>query len=233
MLKSIHAFFTIPHYVLGFLALLSFWIPAVVRKGGRAHRIAGIAFVVSMLLTALTSFIMAGAVLADPTLIHPHRSARSSQIAAVFLSYLGVVSVAIVHNGWALVRLKRDTAGLRAIWRVGLNYAALAGSVGMLGYGLLGGVPLLAAMSPVGFLTARGYLGAIKHIDANQKTAWLTEHIGAMITGGIAVHTAFLAGGGTRFLPAWIGELGWWVWLVPTAIGVPLTIWTQRAYQKK
>ena len=55
-----------------------------------------------------------------------------------------------------LVRLKRDTAGLRAIWRVGLNYAALAGSVGMLGYGLLGGVPLLAAMSPVGFLTARG-----------------------------------------------------------------------------
>jgi hypothetical protein len=232
MIHAVHGLSAVPHYVLGFLALLCFWVPVVARKGGRVHRVAGVGFVISMLLTALTSFLMAGAALADPVLIHPHRSPGSSRVIALFLAYLGVVSVVMVHNGWAVVRLKRQPARLRAGWRVGINYAALVGSAAMLLFGLWRGAPLLAAMSPIGVLTAKSYLDTLKALDTGDKAAWLREHIGAMCTGGIAVHTAFIAGGGARFLPAWVGGLGWWVWLVPTAVGVPLTILAQRALLK-
>jgi hypothetical protein len=232
MLKNVHALSAVPHYVLGFLALLCFWVPVVARKGGKVHRVAGVGFVISMLLTALTSFLMAGAALLDPALIHPHRSPESSRVAALFLSYLGVVSVVMVHNGWAVVRLKRQPARLRAGWRVGLNVVALISAAAMLLYGFLRGAPLLCAMSPIGFLVGRSYLNTLKAFDAGIKTAWLHEHIGAMCTGGIAVHTAFIAGGGARFLPAWVGGLGWWVWLVPTAVGVPLLVRAQRALLK-
>ena len=45
-------------------------------------------------------------------------------------------------------------------------------------------------------------------------------HLEGMIGGGIGIHTAFVAGGGTRFLPKFLLDLGWIAWVLPSILGI-------------
>lgn len=216
------------HVALGFVSLAAFWAPLVVIKGGRAHRRIGMIFHGAMLGLAVSALGLSAFSLSDPERWHPNRSAQASQISAIFLGYLAVVTLVIVHNGVASVRWRRTPARWSDPWRRGLNHAATAASVAALAGGLALGAPVIAAMSPVGFAVARGWTTLIAEADAPR--AWLRAHIGATLAGGIAVHTAFLAGGGERFLPDAVLGLGLWAWLAPTAIGVPAMILVTRRF---
>jgi hypothetical protein len=64
--------------------------------------------------------------------------------------------------------------------------------------------------------------------------AWWYEHMGAMLGGGIAFHTAFLVLGLQRLLALPLMGTAMVVpWLLPTVIGLPtIAIWT-RYYRRK
>lgn len=226
-MKTLHALLMWPHIGLGFVALVAFWVPVATKKGGVAHRSAGRVFNASMLAVSFSAFGMSALSLSLPELIHEGVPVERVRTFALFLSYLGLVSVVIVHNGWATARRHRDPTALLRPWRRALNIGLIVASAASVIYGVVTSSIVMAALSPVGFLTGKSWLDFEKRID--EPRAWFFEHMSAMLAGGIAVHTAFLAGGGTRFLPDAISSLGWKMWLAPTAVGVPaIIIWSKR-----
>jgi hypothetical protein len=52
-----------------------------------------------------------------------------------------------------------------------------------------------------------------------------------MIGSGIALHTAFIAGGGSRFMPNFIQELGWVSWVIPTLLFQPILLGLKRKWR--
>ncbi len=216
------------HVLLGFVSLVAFWLPVFARKGGRNHRRIGMVFMAAMVGTSLSAFVLAGLSLSAPLVFHPARSEQTSRLVAMFLGYLAFVTLVIVHNATAAVWHKRDLATLSQPWRRYLNHGATAASALSLGFGIWASAPVLAAMSPVGFAVSAGWSRFLREAPTDPK-AWLREHIGATLSGGIAVHTAFIAGGGTKFLPEFVASLGVFGWVLPTLIGVPaITIWSRR-----
>lgn len=230
-MKTLHTLLMWPHIGLGFVALAAFWVPVATKKGASVHQWAGRVFNASMLAVSFSAFGMSAASLTAPDTIHPGVSVERVRTVALFLGYLGLVSVVIVHNGWVTARRHRDPDSLRAPWRRALNIGLIVASAASVVYGVMTSSIVMAALSPVGFLTGKGWLEFTKKID--EPRAWFFEHMSSMLAGGIAVHTAFLAGGGTRFLPAFFTELGWKMWLLPTAIGVPAIILWSRHYRRQ
>jgi hypothetical protein len=89
------------------------------------------------------------------------------------------------------------------------------------------------ALSPIGFLIGLGDLGFARR-PYPSPMAWWYEHMGSMLGGGVAFHTAFLVLGAGRL--SGISINGAWAmvpWLLPTIVGVPASeIWT-RYYRRK
>ena len=64
--------------------------------------------------------------------------------------------------------------------------------------------------------------------------AWWYEHMGSMIGGGIAFHTAFLVlGAGRLFGLQLTGASAAILWILPTIIGLPATAIWVRYYRRK
>ena len=170
---------------------------------------------------------MASVTLLAPHLAHPGAAPERARSGAIFLSYLGVVSIIVVANGLAFARHKRDPTALLSTPRRALNWTGIALSLVVLGLGIWRSEIVLIAMSPVGLLASRKYPTHARAV-ADDPRAWMVGHMSAMLVAGIAVHTAFLAGGGRTFLPDFLADLGWWLWLVPTFVGTPAILWVER-----
>jgi hypothetical protein len=220
------------HIVLGFLALGSFWVPLLLKKGSRGHRAVGRVFLTSMAGLGLSGLLLSGATLLDPIGHKPNQDPEVARTGAIFLGYLAVVTLVIVHNARAALVQIPTPERWREPWRLALQWVSVGSAIGLVGLALWRGVPLLAAMAPVGLAVA-GIWRTLLRDPATPRQAGLRAHIGSTLSGGIAVHTAFLAGGGARFLPEVVSDLGLIAWLLPTAVGVPAMILYQRSLQVK
>jgi hypothetical protein len=97
----------------------------------------------------------------------------------------------------------------------------------MIGLGIIARQPLFLFMSPIGFLIGFGNLQFARR-PYPTPMAWWYEHMGSMLGGGIAFHTAFLVLGAGRLFGFQLdGPKAIVLWLLPTLVGVPATgIWT-------
>lgn len=225
------------HVVFGFIGLAAFWIPIFTRKGAVNHVRFGKVYVWSAYV------VLGGAALAlmvrfadlyqqgigpteQPTLF----------AFLVFLGYLTLVTFVTIRHGMQVLRNKRDPAAMRTPLNLALACAAIAASAGIILYGLVLSPPnalLLFALSPIGFGVGAGNLRYIRKPPVSGRS-WMYEHLGAMLGGGIAFHTAFAVFGASQLFD--IGLTGWAAvipWVLPAAIGIPATfIWT-RHYRRK
>jgi hypothetical protein len=136
-----------------------------------------------------------------------------------------------VYHGKRVIETRHQPDALRTPFHTLLSGLALAGGVGMLILGIAVKNPIFAALSPIGLLIGFGQLGFARQ-PYPTPMAWWYEHMGAMLGGGIAFHTAFLVLGLNRVaqLP---GALAVVPWLLPTIVGIPASaIWT-RYYKRK
>jgi hypothetical protein len=103
----------------------------------------------------------------------------------------------------------------------------------MIAVGIMAGQPVLLFMSPIGFLIGFGQLQFARKPYATPM-AWWYEHMGAMLGGGIAFHTAFLVLGAGRLIGLrFDGMAGVIPWILPSLIGIPVReIWV-RYYKRK
>src|SRR5262245_58493256 len=198
------------HVVAGIIGLAAFWTPAVARKGGALHIKAGRIFYWMTCAIAVTGLVMGAAMLVDPLGIRlqgrtvaPERAAAiASQIRLTvpFLLYLVIITFAPVHHGVRVLETRRQPERLRTPFHTALSVSAIGAAAAMVGLAAWFRQPIFAALSPIGFLLGTGHLKYARQPLASPM-AWWYEHMGAMLGGGIAFHTAFLVLGAGRLLP--------------------------------
>jgi hypothetical protein len=122
---------------------------------------------------------------------------------------------------------------MRTPFHTGLAILAIALGAGMIVLAAVAREPVFAALSPIGFLAGRGNLRFARQPYAS-KMAWWYEHMGSMLAGGIAFHTAFLVVGAGRLLGVQLTGFAAVVpWIVPSLIGIPATMAWVGYYRRK
>ena len=229
--------FVTVHVATGFVGLGAFWIPLFARKGGRAHVRAGRVF------TWCAYVVTVSAVIASAGRIVYYRGLGIGVAEqperygfALFLGYLGVVTFATVRQAMRVVATRREPEKLRTPFHEALGWASIAGSVTVAAFALGAWSdvsPILLGLSPIGIFTGRSMLRLMRDPRA-RRMSWFYSHLGSMLGGGIAFHTAF-AVFGARSLWGYelAGPLAAVPWVLPTAVGIPaIVVWT-RYYRRR
>jgi hypothetical protein len=155
------------------------------------------------------------------------RVVEQSRVLGTFLLYLGIVTLAGLHHGLAVLRARRAGRPLRTFTHSALNWLSIGASAVVVGLGLWFRQPILLALSPIGIL---GGIEGLKYArrPAPSRMSWWYEHMGGMLGTGVAFHTAFLVFGARQmFGLSGDGLLAIVPWILPTAIGIPaISIWT-------
>ncbi len=225
------------HVVFGFTGLAAFWVPVFVKKGGVNHVRFGKFYVWSayvVLAGAAIALCLRFLSLAEQGLGPADEPALYAFL--IFLAYLTLVTFVIVRHGMQVLSVKRDPTALRTPVNRGLAFASIAASIALIGYALALAPPnrlLLLALSPIGLGVGLGNLRYMKRPPASPR-AWMYEHLGAMLGGGIAFHTAFAVFGASRLFDIGLsGSLAMIPWVAPAAIGIPATIIWTRHYRRR
>lgn len=203
---SMHQSFLYTHILFGSITLLCGLIALIVRKGHRLHIQSGKIFYWSMVLVAITSFVLA-IIKFNP-----------------FLLAIGIFTLYMNVRGRRYIFYNRlinsYTPKAMDTWPV---YIGLVTSIFMLLFPLYyrflygdSNIFVLAVFGLILLLNVRTdlkILKANKTFEPNNKL-WISKHIGMMTGAYIASTTAFLVNA-VHIEPSWI------LWLLPTLIGVP------------
>ena len=225
------------HVATGFVGLAAFWIPLFARKGGRVHVRAGRIFTYCAYVVTLSAVTAAAGRIVSYQVQGPGLADRPELYGfALFLGYLGVTTFAMVRQAIRVVATRKAPDALRTPGHEALGWASIASSVTVIAFALAAWShlsPILLALSPIGLFTGHGMLRLMRNPGA-QHMGWFYSHLGSMLGGGIAFHTAFAVFGAQRLWAYELaGPLGVVPWILPTAIGVPaIIIWT-RFYRRK
>lgn len=234
------------HVAAGFIGLVAFWFPVFAPKGGTVHVRAGKVFLTCAYVVAGTALTIALLTLASPFGTHPEARpddpARMGAALAqlrfleAFLGYLAIVTFATVWHGVRVMRSRRQGTRLRTPFHTAVGVIAIAAGAGVLVLGLTFDQEarwVLLALSPIGFLVGSGMLRYARG-DRKERMAHWYEHLGSMLGGGIAFHTAFAVFGIQRFIDYDLsGIVGLLPWVLPAIVGtIAIAIWT-RHYRKK
>ena len=225
------------HIVFGFAGLSAFWVPIVTRKGASTHVRFGRIFLYSAYGVLASAGVSVVYHLANYWRSGMDPASNANAFAfLIFLGYLAFVTFVTVRHGVGVLESKRNPNALHTRGNVWLARGSQLASVGLVVFALWFRPPalvILLALSPIGFLTGHGILEYVRSAPPSPRQ-WLYEHLGNMIGGGIAFHTAFAVFGANRLFDLNFGGLlGVLPWVLPAAIGLPATqIWI-RHYKKK
>ncbi len=225
------------HIAIGFIGLVSWWLPIVSKKGGRNHRLFGKVFAAcaywigfSTLISLVLRLSMA------PWSTEGVGGVLSQAGFLIFLGYIGLVTVTITH--WA-VRVIRTRSDPPAIDTPGMRLLILgmsAGSVLVIVFALAFWSNLsiiLLLLSPIGLMAGRDMRRYIA-MEPRPRMAWWYEHMGAMLGAGIAFHTAFMVfGSRVVFDLSILGPFNWVPWVLPTLIGTIAGHYWERFYRRR
>lgn len=225
------------HVIFGFAGLAAYWIPIFAKKGAVNHVRFGKVYVwCAYIVLAGAAVALSGRFL-DLYQRGIGPADRPTLFAfLIFLSYLTLVTFVTIRHGMQVLRHKRDSAALRTPFNMGLAYASIVASISIILYAVVMSPPnalLLYALSPIGIAGGSGNLRYMTSPPASPRV-WMYEHMGAMLGGGIAFHTAFAVFGAGQLFD--IGLTGWVAvipWVLPAAIGIPASFIWIRHYQRK
>jgi uncharacterized membrane protein len=213
-MDNLFRFFLIIHILAGTIGLLSGTINIIRKKGDKKHKLIGKIFLYGMLTVGLSAFVL--------SIMHKN----------YFLFIVGVFTFYMAATGDRYLSLKqlRTTQKPKLIDWVLTIFMLLFG-VAFIGFGIYH----LAKSENFGIVfIVFGFLGLrmvgkdIKNYKGKAEISnyWLIAHLQRMIGAYIAALTAFLVVNGKYldgFVPNYV------IWLLPTAILLPLIIkWTKK-----
>jgi uncharacterized membrane protein len=197
------------HIAGGFVALISFWIPALTRKGSPIHRKAGRIYVRGMGVVVVTSLPLSALSFLE-----------GDWVAGTFLCYLFIITMTALYTGVRATRSKARPQQLITPLFVALGWSTLIGGIVVLILGLATKTWLLVGFSAIGLTAGPAQLSFIRKPPSDPRYWWF-EHFGGMIGSGIAAHVAFLSFGARRLIPGFdLGSWGMLAWFVPVIVGV-------------
>lgn len=219
---NLHAASVNLHLVTGVIALTTFWIAALARKGSRPHIWSGRIYLVAMLGIILTGIpLVAGFV------------ANGKPVAAAFFGFLLALVGWSCWCAWRAIRDRRHPERYAGPVYWLLTWLVLAGGAGVAALGLVKGAALLVVFGSVGVVAGWDALRVRRRARASSQW-WLKEHYGAMIGNGVATHIAFLSIGLRTLLPGVDGTLlTYFAWFGPLAVALGAGWWLNRRYIRR
>ena len=210
------------HIACGLVALLTYWMAGLSKKGSPFHKGAGKAYMASMLGIVVTSVYLAASFFLD-----------AKPVTGTFLAYLVVITATAMWLGWTSIRRKRDQGRFRDRGYIALAAVNVLSGAVVFAFGLRVGDALLMGFCWIGITIGLQMLWrAWRPLD--EAKWWLREHIAAMLGCGIATHVAFLSIGVNRLVDA-LGieaNLGLLPWFGPVVVAVAASLWLERKYLK-
>ena len=205
------------HVTAGASAFALAPLALITAKGGNAHRRWGIIYFWAMAVVAVTAIVMS-----------IYRPVLFLGLVAIFSFYSAFVGYRVLGQKAAYKGEKTATtldwfaAGFTFVASFLLAFLGATKPVLVQNLGIpamvFGGVGMWIAGTAAWRLTHR----------PKEKMFWWYAHLSGMIGSYIAAWTAFSV--------VTIGPLlhgAWWIWIVPTAIGVPAIVMTRAYYHKK
>lgn len=209
------------HFAAGSVALATFAIPLVARKGGPLHRRVGWVYASAMWVAAVSAWVTCGFRLRDDD--------PGNDLGALFLLFVGVLAANAAFVGIRVLRSKGRTGRHGKAVDLAGPLLLLLGSVGMAGLGVQRSALLLVAFAGLGGLLSVGQLRFWLRPPVTRMDWWY-EHMVNMLTACIATVTAFLVVNISRL---GLQEYSLYVWLAPGVLGgVGISLW-ERYYRRK
>ncbi len=230
MLQTIVVALRWVHIPAGLIGLAVFWLPLVVKKGGRLHRRAGWLFVVCMGLASVTAAGLAVVrllIAADS----PGGLTFAASLGPIFLFNVAMLSGVSVHHGVAILRQKGRQAPHRGVVDIALPAALLSVSLASVAIGIATGFVLLFTLPVVGVLVSAQQLWVLLRTPSDRMFWWF-QHMSGMLGGCIAALTAALITNAATLRP-YVPAPSWVYWIAPSAIGVPLLLIWQGVYRRR
>jgi len=208
------------HVLSGVVALCSFWVAGLAKKGSPLHLRAGKIYLSSMIGIVITALYLAASFFV-----------AGKTVAAIFLSYLVLITATAMWLAWTAVRRKRDQARFRDRTYVAIALVNVVGGAIVFAFGVSIGDALLMGFCWVGIVLGTQMLMRAWKPLAETKW-WLREHIGATLGCGIATHVAFLGIGVNRLTAALPinFDLGLLPWFGPVVVALVAGAWLDRKY---
>lgn len=221
---TLHTLSFYTHAGLGVLALATFWIAGLSRKGSPVHRAAG-----KVYLPAMAGLLLAAVPLAVAVF-------QRAPVAGSFLGYLLVLTVTSVWCSWRAVKDKKDWARYTGpVFRV-LAWTNLASAIAIAGVGLFMAKQMqLVIVSFAGIgLFSFVQMWRFSRQRPEDPRWWLREHLNAMLGNGVATHIAFLSIGLPKVLPMLAGAtLMNLAWLGPLVVAFAAGFYLSRKFLPK
>lgn len=211
------------HVIAGFLSIVLFWIPVLVKKGSKIHNQVGKAYVYSMWVVVFTAIF-----LSIENFIQGHVEM------AIFLGFLSLITANPIWYGVAILKYKKNVPPHLKRNHIAFNLIiAILGGM-MLGYGIYLG-PNGVLMMIFGILgLSAGKDVYVSYKNKSNESNWLKDHITGMLTSAIAAYTAFFVFGGMNFMRhIFTGYLVIIPWTAPGIIGGILMNYYLKSYTKK
>jgi uncharacterized membrane protein len=213
------------HVAFGSLALLTFALPLIVRKGGRLHIVFGRGYILGMCGIVVTATgIALIRIFYEPNLTHEQRNF------AVFLLMIALFAASAVWTGVRVLRFKGRTKRHSHRVDLGFTWLRILAGIAVSLFGFIQQSPLLAWFSIVpivtGVLELKYWLG-----EPQEKMHWWFQHMTSMFTACIATVTAFVVTAIPRLLGS--SNQSILLWFAPTLILLPLLKAMQYYYRKK
>jgi uncharacterized membrane protein len=204
------------HVAAGTVSFVMAPVALATAKGGHAHRRWGKVYFWAMAVVAATALVL--------SLYRP-------------ILFLALVAVFSFYAAFAAYRVLGQKNAARADVKVAaLDWAAAAvtfstslalAACGVLRPAVVQGLGIPAVIfGLIGMRLGAKDMWRFTH-PSKEKMFWWYEHLQGMMASYIAAWTAFLVVTVGRFVHAW------WLWIVPTVIGVPAITLTTIYYKKK
>lgn len=210
------------HVGAGIVALATFWIAAVLRKGSPRHRRVGQSYLLAML------GVIASGVPLSMAMVEHGRPA-----AAMFLGFLLLITATGCINAWRAIRVRGDRRRyFGALFWILALLNAIAG-VGIIVLGVASGSVLFQVFGGVGVFVL---VDSVLRWRKAPKDAlwWLREHYGAMIGNGVATHIAFFSIGLRNALPGVDPAIvQHFAWFAPLVVAFVAATWLGRRYGRR
>ena len=204
------------HIAAGAVSFVMAPVALSTAKGGKAHRRWGKMYFWAMAVVAATALVLS-----------LYRPILFLTLVAIFSFYCSFSALRVLRQKGAV----RGEANVTALdWAAAaitfLSSAALA-LCGLVRPALVGGLGIPAIIfGLIGVQLGAKDMWRYTH-PPKEKMFWWYEHLQGMLASYIAAWTAFLITTVGRYVHAW------WLWIVPTAIGVPAISLTTAYYKKK
>jgi len=214
------------HVIGGTVALLTFLIPLLSKKGGKAHVRFGWVYIVGMLSVVMGAFIITPwRIFLDPS------GTKESREFALFLMFLALFALNSIQQGMIVLKYKIRNDVFVAPKMVLIPILLFVFSILMWATGALVAKDLFSIFAVIGIVTSikhfRFWMNPQKH-----PKDWFIYHLKNMMAACIATVTAFLVTAMPRLMPAFKFD-SIWIWILPTIVMVPWMYWFVYKYEKK